>query len=65
MSAQDYEYELPEGFFIKPEHRILLDQMVDECGLSNEQAQKFISLHCEIVNDMLANMELAETEQDQ
>lgn len=51
--AQHYEYKLPEDFELTEPFRLKLDSIVDETGLTNQQAQQFVDLHVEMTNDFV------------
>lgn len=54
--AQDYKYKLPEDYVLSDYHRLKLDSLVDECGLTEIQAQRFIDLHVEITEELVLKM---------
>lgn len=54
MRVNEYTYKLPADYTIKPETREKLDKLVYQLGLSNEQAQEFIDLHVELMEEYAA-----------
>lgn len=55
--AQYYEYQLPEDYEMKPETRLKFDALVDEAGLTEIQAQRFLDLHVELMEDYAERLE--------
>lgn len=51
MNAESYIYTLPEGYVLRPEQRIKLDWLVNKCCLDNKEAQQFIDLHVEFMEE--------------
>lgn len=49
--AENYEYELPEGYTMDPTLRQRLDALVDEAGMDETLARRFVALHVELVED--------------
>lgn len=49
--AQNYEYKLPEGYTMDTTLRQKLDALVDEAGMDETLAQRFVALHVELVED--------------
>lgn len=49
--AENYEYKLPEGYTMDTGLRQKLDALVDEAGMDETLAQRFVDLHVELVED--------------
>ena len=60
-NPKDFNYVLPEDYVIKPEHRERLDAIMTEMNATEEQAQKIIDLHVDIVEDTLAQVMAADS----
>lgn len=56
MKAEEYIYKLPEDYVIKSETREKLDKLVHQLGLSNEQAQEFVDIHVELMEEYAAEL---------
>lgn len=55
--AQHYEYKLPEGYVWTPELRLKFDALVDEACLSEVEAQRFLDLHVEMMEEYASKFE--------
>lgn len=60
MQSRIYKYKLPEGYSLKPEHRDKLDKLVYGCYLSNPEAQAFLDLHVELMEEYATALEQAD-----
>lgn len=49
--AEEFEYKLPEGYTMDVGLRAKLDKLVEKTGLSEEDAQAFVDLHVELMED--------------
>lgn len=58
-NAQYYEYKLPEDYVFKPDVRLKFDNLVDELYLSQIQAQRFLDLHVEMMEEYAEELEIA------
>ena len=62
---RDYEYTLPEGYTMDTTLRVKLDKLVTDTGLTNEEAQKYVDLHVELMEDYAARLAEANTPTNQ
>ena len=57
--AENYEYNLPEGYSFDPILRQKLDGLVDKAQMTEVLAQRFVDLHVELMEDYAARLEQA------
>lgn len=55
--SENYDYKLPEGYEWHPELRQRFDALVDEAGLDELTAQRFLDLHVEMMEEYATNLE--------
>lgn len=51
MEPHQYTYKLPEGYTLNHKHRSLLDILVGRHKMTNEEAQDFVDLHVEMIEE--------------
>lgn len=51
MKVEEYTYELPPNYTLPHEARIELDRLVEKHAMTNEEAQEFIDLHVEFIEE--------------
>lgn len=56
MDTKAYVYKLPQGYEIKPGTRSKLDAITSKYKLMNEEAQEFVDLHVELVEEYAAEV---------
>lgn len=59
MKSAEYVYNLPEDYTMKPETRSKLDALVEKTGISNEDAQAFIDIHVELMEEYAIGLQNA------
>lgn len=59
VAAEDYVYKLPEDYTMKPETRGKLDALVKKTRISNKDAQAFIDIHVELMEEYAIGLENA------
>jgi hypothetical protein len=57
MEPEKYIYELPDDYTMKFVHRVKIDKLVKEQNLTNEEAQRWIDLHVELVEEFAGEMQ--------
>lgn len=60
--AKTYTYNLPDDYELTPEMRTKLDELVEETLLTNDEAQKFIDLHIEVMEKFVKDFQDAHGE---
>ena len=55
--ALGYTYNLPDDYTMKYKHRSEIDNLVVEQNLTNEEAQRWIDLHVELVEEFAGEMQ--------
>ena len=57
MEPEKYVYKLPDDYTMKFQHRVKIDKLVKEQNLTNEEAQEWIDLHVELVEELFGEMQ--------
>jgi len=57
--AEEYTYELPDGYSMDKELRAKLDALVNKTALSENEAREFVALHIELMEDYADRLQTA------